>query len=284
MEQSVITAVLSDRDYERLSRLIYCECGIKMPPTKKVMLEARLRKRLRVLGLATFGRYCEYLFSPEGLENELISMIDVVTTNKTDFFREPKHFDFLTTVAVPELISLYGAGVRRDLNIWSAGCSTGEEPYTIAMVLSEFRDAHPPFEFMVLATDISTKVLERAAKAVYKMERAETVPPLLKKKYLLRSRDRQKNLVKIAPELRPCVRFRRLNFMDEDFEMRGPMDLIFCRNVIIYFDRPTQERLLNRLYDHLIPGGYIFMGHSETLSGLRVPLVSAGPTVYRKPL
>jgi len=283
MEQSVMSAVISDKDYERLSRLIYCECGIKMPPTKKVMLEARLRKRLRVLGLPTFGRYCDYLFSKEGLEDELISMIDVVTTNKTDFFREPKHYDFLTTVAVPELMNQYGAGMRRDLKIWSAGCSTGEEPYTIAMVLSEFREAHPGFEFMILGTDISTKVLERAAKAVYRMERAETVPAQIKKKYLLRSKDREKNLVKIAPEVRHHVSFRRLNFMAEDFQMREPMDIIFCRNVIIYFDRPTQEKLLNRLCDHLVPGGYIFMGHSETLSGLRVPLVSAGPTVYRKP-
>ena len=278
-----MSAVISDKDYERLSRLIYCECGIKMPPTKKVMLEARLRKRLRVLGLPTFGRYCDYLFSKEGLEDELISMIDVVTTNKTDFFREPKHFDFLAAVALPQLISLYGAGVKRGLNIWSAGCSTGEEPYTIAMVLSEFRHVHPPLEFMILGTDISTKVLERAAKAVYKMERAETVPAPMKKKYLLRSKDRDKNLVKIAPEVRHHVSFRRLNFMAEDFQMREPMDIIFCRNVIIYFDRPTQEKLLNRLCDHLVPGGYIFMGHSETLSGLRVPLVSAGPTVYRKP-
>jgi chemotaxis protein methyltransferase CheR len=284
MEQSVMTAVLSDRNYERLSRVIYSECGIKMPHSKKVMLEARLRKRLRVLGITSFSRYCEYLFSTEGLENELISMIDVVTTNKTDFFREPKHYDFLTNVAVPEMMNHYGAGMRRDLKIWSAGCSTGEEPYTIAMVLSEFREANPGFEFMILGTDISTKVLDRAARAVYKMERADPVPALMKKKYLLRSRDRQKNLVKIVPELRGYVRFRRLNFMQEDFDMREPMDLIFCRNVIIYFDRQTQERLLNRLYDHLIPGGYVFMGHSETLSGLRVPLVSAGPTVYRKPL
>ena len=284
MELNVMSAVLLDRDYERLSRVVYGEGGIKMPPAKKVMLEARLRKRIRALGLTSFGGYCEYLFSREGLERELINMIDAVTTNKTDFFREPKHFDFLSSVAVPEMMNLYGAGIRRDLKVWSAGCSTGEEPYTIAMVLSEFRNAHPPLEFMILGTDISTMVLDRAARAVYAMERAETVPAVMKRKYLLRSRDRQKNLVKIVPELRGQVRFRRLNFMAEDFAMREPMDMIFCRNVIIYFDRQTQEKLLNRLYDHLIPGGYIFMGHSETLSGLRVPLVSAGPTVYRKPL
>jgi chemotaxis protein methyltransferase CheR len=284
MKQSSMSAILSDADYERLRRVIYDQCGIKMTPAKKVMLEARLRKRLRNLGIDSFAGYCEYLFSRDGNENELINMIDVVTTNKTDFFREPRHFDFLTATAVPALIELYGAGLRRNLNIWSAGCSTGEEPYTIALVLSEFRETHPTFEFQVLGTDISTIVLHKAEKAIYKMERVDTVPAAMKKKYLLRSRDRQKNLVRIAPEIRKYVRFRRLNFMAEDFEMREPMDLIFCRNVIIYFDRPTQERLLNRLYDHLIPGGYMFMGHSETLSGLNVPLLSVGHMIYRKPL
>lgn len=279
-----MSAILSDADYERLRRVIYDECGIKMTPAKKVMLEARLRKRLRNLGIDSFAGYCEYLFSRDGNENELINMIDVVTTNKTDFFREPKHFDFLTSTAVPALIELYGAGLRRNMNIWSAGCSTGEEPYTIALVMSEFRETHPTFEFQILGTDISTIVLHKAEKAIYKMERVDTVPAVMKKKYLLRSRDRQKNLVRIAPEVRTSVRFRRLNFMADDFEMRESMDLIFCRNVIIYFDRPTQERLLNRLYDHLIPGGYMFMGHSETLSGLNVPLLSVGNMIYRKPL
>ena len=279
-----MSAILSNAEYERLRRVIYDECGIKMTPAKKVMLEARLRKRLRSLGLESFSEYCEYLFSREGIENELINMIDVVTTNKTDFFREPSHFDFLTSTAAPALMELYGAGMRRNMNIWSAGCSTGEEPYTIAMVLSAFRETHPIFEFQILGTDISTKVLEKAQKGIYKMDRVDTVPAVMKKKYLLRSKDREKNLVRIAPEVRESVRFRRLNFMAEDFGMRESMDLIFCRNVIIYFDRPTQERLLNRLYDHLIPGGYLFMGHSETLSGLNIPLLSVGHMTYKKPL
>jgi chemotaxis protein methyltransferase CheR len=152
------------------------------------------------------------------------------------------------------------------------------------MVLNEFKERRPAFHFLVLATDISTRVLDMAIRGIYKKERAETVPPALKKKYLLRSRDRERGLVRIVPELRSQIRFRRLNFMDGDFGMREPMDIIFCRNVIIYFDRPTQEKLVNRLYNHLIPGGYLFMGHSETLNGLRVPLVSVGPMVYRKPL
>lgn len=279
-----ISTALSERNFRRLSDLIHAECGIKMPNPKKTMLAARLRKRLRDLGMRSLEEYCEYLFSAEGKERELVKMIDVVTTNKTDFFREPRHFDYLLQTALPDLVKSYGAGIRRPLVVWSAGCSSGEEPYTIAMVLSEFSERHPSFRFLVLATDISTKVLDKAMRGVYGQERIEDVPFEFKKKYFLKSRDRDKRLVRIVPELRASVRFRRLNFMENDFGMRELMDVIFCRNVIIYFDKPTQERLLKRLCSHLIPGGYIFMGHSETLSGLSVPLISAGHMVYRKPL
>lgn len=283
-QRALMHAALCEKDFLRLSSLIYSECGIKMPPSKKIMLEARLRKRLRVLGMPSYSEYCKYLFSQEGMMSELLPMIDMVTTNKTDFFREPRHFDYLSQTAIPELMRTYGAGLRRDLAIWSAGCSTGEEPYTIAMVLNEFRVKKPAFHFQILATDISTKVLERAIRGIYKQERAETIPAAMKKRYLLRSRERERGLVRVIPELRSQVKFRRLNFMEEDFGMRGLMDIIFCRNVIIYFDRATQEKLVTRLCNHMIPGGYLFMGHSETLSGLHVPLVSVGPMVYRKPL
>ncbi len=277
-------AVMSNKDFSRLSEVIYKECGIKMSPAKKVMLEARLRRRLRDLCLKSFAEYCDYLLSPRGIENELFLMINEVTTNKTDFFREPRHFEYLVNTALPEVMRLDGAGLRRNIHIWSAGCSTGEEPYTLAMVLSSFAEQYRGLKFMILATDISTKVLDKAARAIYDMKAIEPVPPAMKKKYLLRSRDKTKNLVRIAPELRAMVKFRRLNFMEGDFGMREPMDIIFCRNVIIYFDRPTQERLLNRFCEHLIPGGYLFMGHSETLNGLDVPLAPVGSTVYRKPL
>jgi chemotaxis protein methyltransferase CheR len=166
--------------------------------------------------------------------------------------------------------------------IWSAGCSTGQEPYTLAMVLSEFAVSRPGFDFHILATDISTRVLEKAKNAVYDEDVVAPVPQPLKKKYLLRSKDRSSGLVKIAPELRGKVSFRRLNFMEGDFGLREQLDIIFCRNVIIYFDRQTQERLLQRFYGHMRSGAHIFMGHSETLSGLDVPLVSVYPTVYQK--
>jgi chemotaxis protein methyltransferase CheR len=270
---------LSIKDFNRLSRFIYDTCGIKMPDVKKTMLEARLQKRLRALGLHSFTDYCDFLFSSAGQQQELVQMLDMVTTNKTDFFREPDHFDYLVQKVLPEWV-LRHPGER--LAIWSAGCSSGEEPYTLSMVLSEFAQANPGFDFQILATDISTRVLEKAKNAVYAEALVDPVPLSYKKKYLLRSKDRSNPMVRIVPELRDKVRFRRLNFMDDDFGMREQLDIIFCRNVIIYFDRPTQERLLQRFHRQMKPGALIFMGHSETLSGLNVALTSVFPTVYRK--
>lgn len=272
-------ARLSDRDFARLSRFIYEQCGIRMPEAKKTMLEGRLQKRLRVLGLRCFADYIEYLFNPAEHNQELVQMIDLVTTNKTDFFREPDHFDYLQKQVLPAWWDQYGT---RQFMVWSAGCSTGQEPYTLAMVLHEFAASRPGFDFQILATDISTRVLEQARKAVYPEELLAPVPKVLKTKYLLRSKDRQSGLVRIVPQLRAKVRFRRLNFLDSDFGLREPLDIIFCRNVIIYFDRATQVRLLQRFYGHMRAGAHIFMGHSETLNGLDVPLVSVASTVYRK--
>ena len=279
----IMSAALSRNDFERLSAFIRSECGIKMPEQKRVMLEARLRKRLRALGIESFGEYCDFLFSPEGLLQEKVHMIDVVTTNKTDFFREPKHFDYLVRHAIPELSRFRGAGARQPLSLWSAGCSSGEEPYTLAMVLTEYAESQPGFRFSVLATDISTKVLDKAFRGVYKEERAGLMPEAMKRKYLMRSKDRDKGLLRVAPELRSCVKFRRLNFMNNDFGIDESFDIIFCRNVIIYFDRPTQQKVLETICRHLRPGGYLFMGHSETLSSLSMPLVSVGSMVYRRP-
>lgn len=278
--QESSSIMLSKNDFSRLSEFIYKECGIKMPPAKKTMLEARLQKRLRTLGINSFSAYCDFLFSTDGLQLELVQMIDLVTTNKTDFFREPDHFDYLVNHVLPQWIDKGGG---RRLNVWSAGCSTGEEPYTLAMVLQEYAEEVPGFTYSIMATDISTRVLEKARTAIYDEDRVIPVPMSLKKKYLLRSKDRSNGLVRIVPELRSKVCFQRLNFMDDSFGLRDRLDVIFCRNVIIYFDRPTQKRLLHKFIDNMAPGGYIFMGHSETLNGLDLPLLAVHPTVYRKP-
>ncbi|MBU0966597.1 MAG: chemotaxis protein CheR [Proteobacteria bacterium] len=272
-------ARLSNRDFARLSRFIYEQCGIKMPEAKKTMLEGRLQKRLRVLGMKNFAEYIDYLFDPAENNHELVLMIDQVTTNKTDFFREPDHFAYLQEQVLP---SWWEKNGTRPFMLWSAGCSTGQEPYTLAMVLSEFAASRPGFNFQILATDISTRVLEQARRAVYHEDQLAPVPIDLRRKYLLRSKNRQSGLVRIIPQLRARVRFRRLNFLENNFGLRVPLDVIFCRNVIIYFDRSTQVRLLQSFNGHLRTGAYIFMGHSETLNGLDVPLLSVAPAVYRK--
>lgn len=274
---------LSSNEFGVLARFIEEHCGIRMPSSKKIMLESRLRKRLKELDIPSFKAYIEHVFSADGLESELIHMVDAVTTNKTDFFREPQHFDFLVKSALPELIDRFGSGVKNPLAVWSAGCSSGEEPYTLTIVLSEVAARVRGFDFFILATDISTRVLSKAARAIYDEERIAPVPMDLRKKYLLRSKDRSKRMVRIVPELRAKVRFRRLNFMDADFGLREPMDVIFCRNVFIYFDRETQERILNMFCKHLIPGGYVFLGHSESINGLDTPLIQVAPSAYRKP-
>ena len=274
--------VMSKADYARLSNLIQSYCGIKLPPAKKTMLEGRLRKRLNALGMNSFNAYCDYIFSPEGMESEHVHMFNAVTTNKTDFFRESDHFDFLTERALPELLDLHGLGSRRCLNVWSAGCSTGEEPYTLAMVLSEFAQKRQPFRFSILATDISTRALEHAASGIYDSERVEPIANPLRRKYLMRSKDKNRGLVRVVPELRAAVRFERLNLMEEYYGIGEVMGVIFCRNVIIYFDRPTQEKLLRRLSSHLMPGGYLFMGHSESLHRMDLPFTAIATTIYRK--
>jgi len=277
-----LRAGLSQELFSRLSDFIYRESGIKMPLTKKTMLEARLQKRLRSMGLTSYDEYCSYLFSPEGIANELVHMIDVVTTNKTDFFREAQHFEYLIEHVLPGLVQSKGAGIRRPFMAWSAACSSGEEPYTLAMVLDQFSRRARGFTFQVLGTDISTRVLETARDGIYHEERIEQIPLELRSSYFMKSRDRSRKLVRVVPELRAHVKFRRLNFMEEDFGMREKMDVVFCRNVLIYFDRPTQEAVINRICGHLHSGGYLFTGHSETINGMKVPLTPVANTVSRR--
>mgnify|MGYP001824183976 CR=1 FL=1 len=274
-------ARLTDRDFERSSRLVYEHCGIKLPPHKRSMLEARLRKRLRAHDLHTFEDYAELVFTQEDCTAEMVKLTDVVTTNKTDFFREPAHFDYLIQSALPFMVNRFGSGIGQPLKVWSAGCSTGKEPYTLAMILKEYQSVRPEFRFDILGTDICTDVLEKALLGIYAAEKAEPIPAALKKRYLLKSKDPAMRQVRIIPELRAMVRFRRLNFMAADFGFQEPFDIIFCRNVIIYFDRSTQKRLLSKLVDNLASGRYIFLGHSETLLGLDLPLSQMAPSVYR---
>jgi chemotaxis protein methyltransferase CheR len=278
----VFSVVMSEKTFDRLSEFIHNFCGIKMPPAKKTMLEGRLRKRLRALGMRSFEEYCKFALDGKGGQSEYIHMIDVVTTNKTDFFRESGHFDYLVEKVLPELLQSRGSGGGTRINVWSAGCSTGEEPYTLAMVLSEFSERISRIDFSILATDISTSVLEKARRGVYEHEKVEPVALNLRRKYLLRGKGEKNDFVRIRPELRECVTFRRLNLLEDDYPFSEPMHIIFCRNVMIYFDRSTQEKLVKKFCAHLAPGGYFFTGHSETLHGLDLPLASLAANVHRR--
>jgi chemotaxis protein methyltransferase CheR len=271
---------LSSRDLNRLRRLIYETAGITLSAEKKLMLEGRLKRRMSRLNLKSCSDYCKYLFASSVPDpEEMRHLLDAVTTNKTDFFRERAHFDYLTANALPNLMARNRE--NRELLIWSAGCSSGEEPYTLAITLNEFAKSHPGFRFRVLATDISTTILEKAETGIYASEGLGPVPMALRREYFMRSRNPESDRMRVVPELRTMVEFRRLNLM-EDFAIPEPVDILFCRNVVIYFDRPTQERLFAKFCRQLAPGGYLFVGHSESLHQMDLPLAPIAPAIYRK--
>lgn len=276
------TLRISPQSFDRIAEFVTRELGIKMPDSKVSMIQSRLRRRVRDLGLQSIDEYCQLLFSSAVTETERVHFIDAVTTNKTDFFREPQHFSYLVQTALPQLQSSRRFAVSGRISVWSAACSSGEEPYTLAMVLSEYSASRPRFGFQILATDISTKVLQLARDGIYTKGQIAPVPPPLRRKYLLHGKDQTNSLVRITPALRQSVSFHRLNFMDSEYTVREMFDVIFCRNVLIYFDRATQEEVIGKLCRNLNPGGYLFVSHSESLSGFNLPLVSLGSSVFRK--
>ncbi|MDL2401161.1 CheR family methyltransferase [Rhizobium mayense] len=268
---------ISKRNFEKLARFIYDYSGIKMPSTKLTMLEGRLRRRLRATSITSFDDYCDFLFNHGGLEQETVYLIDAVTTNKTDFFREARHFEFMQAVALPALTR---AGHRR-LRAWSAACSTGAEPYTMAMVMEEFSE-DSGVDYKILATDLSTDVLQSARSGIYTDEMVSPVPAELKRKYVMTAKVPGKREVRITPRLRSKIGFGRLNLMDEKYQVGDAMHIIFCRNVLIYFDKQTQAGVLSRLCDCLVPGGYMFIGHSESVTGFDLPLKQVSNTVFQR--
>jgi chemotaxis protein methyltransferase CheR len=269
---------LSAKNFTRLANLIQGYSGIKMPATKRTMLEGRLRRRMRHLGVTGLDDYCRRLFDEGDLENEFVHLIDAVTTNKTEFFREPAHFRFLAERGLAAL----GAG-RRTLKAWSAACSTGAEPYTLAMVIEEhLRGSGRRADYSILCTDLCTEVLREAHAGVYSEAMIAPVPPELRGRYLLRGRDARRGEVRIVPDLRAKLAFGRLNLMDEAYPVDSDMDMVFCRNILIYFDKPTQAAVLRRLCSHLRPGGFLFLGHSESIVGMDLPVKQIANTVFER--
>ncbi len=276
VQRSLYHEKMSESIFKRVSSLIYDEVGIKMPPAKKLLLEGRLRRRLKALGMADYEEYAKYIFSPHGRDSEISELIDVVTTNTTEFFREPNHFEFLTKSLLPSWLQQSGTG--QVLRLWSAGCSLGMEPYSLAINFAEFQARHSAFDYSILATDISNSVLALARRGIYSKKVVENVPQYILHKYFLRG-IKDPELVRVAVEIRRRVLFNRLNLMGE-LGFTNELDIIFCRNVIIYFDRITQETLLKKFCKALQPGGHLFIGHSESLAGMDLPLRPVAPTVY----
>lgn len=261
--------------FERFRSLIYEKSGINLGPQKESLVSARVGKRMRALKLTDYEAYFEFV-RKDDTGQELVHLLDAISTNVTSFFREPQHFDFFTE----RLAEWFAAGQTR-FRVWSAASSTGEEPYTIAITALEvFRNV--PVDFRVLATDISTKVLESAREGRYNAEKIDGVPPTLRSKYFAKQGYGGSACFKASDLLRDCITYARLNLSTPPFPMKGPMDVIFCRNVMIYFDNSVRTRLLLEMHRLLRPGGYLLIGHAETLTGLNVPFESVRPAVYRK--
>lgn len=273
---------LSHRQFLKVAKFIQEDYGIKMPSSKKIMVESRLQKRMRQAGFASLKEYVDYVFSPEGRHLELIHLVDAITTNKTDFFREPNHFKILSEKILPLLLAHKQRNPNQAIKIWSSACSSGEEPYTLAMTLHEFVNGASKLNFSILASDISTRVLKKAIRGTYSEERIADIPMFMRKKYLLKSTDRTLGLVQLKSQIRDLVSFRRINLMHDDFGIKEKMHIIFCRNVLIYFDKETQQALIRRFARQLVSGGFLFIGHSESLSGMDVPFNSFLATIYQK--
>ncbi len=268
---------LSDDQFDYIRELVTDHAAIRLPDTKRQMVYGRLVRRLRELKLGSFDEYIDMLERDTG--EEFINLINALTTNLTSFFRENHHFELLRNQYLPDIIQQ--RGTTRRLRVWSAGCSTGEEPYTIAITLKESLPAAATWDVRILATDIDTNVVKTAEQGVYSIDRVKDLKAEIKRDWFRRGKGVNRNMVKVNPELQEMISFRSLNLM-EGWPMKGKFDIIFCRNVVIYFDKPTQKRLFERYAELLHDGGYLFLGHSESMHNLSERFKLLGNTVYQK--
>lgn len=268
---------LSDDQFEKISDMVKSLCGINLHTGKKELVKARLGKRLRSLGIYDLDDYLAHVARDAG-GAELTAMLDALSTNLTHFFRESAHFDYLRSAIAPEMLR---RPPPHSFRIWSAGCSSGEEPYSIAITLAECLPNLGRVDLRILATDLSTRVLAQAREGLYAPERLRNVPPAIVERWFQAGEGASGAAYRVVEPIRRLVSFSRLNLMSS-WPMRGPFDVVFCRNVMIYFDKPTQERLVHRFWDLLAPGGHLFIGHSESLAGVKHSYRYIRPTVYQK--
>lgn len=266
--------------FSRFQKLIYTESGIWLGPQKQALLTSRLARRLRLLGLSSMNEYFR-LVSQADQQHERSVMLDCITTNETHFFREPKHFEYLAQQVFPKWKQEANAGSRtRQLNIWSAGCSSGEEPYSLAMLLLSHLPPDAGWAPQILASDISTRVLEKARTATFPIDKAHEIPGDYLRAFLLKGTKESSGTMRVMPEVQRIVRFARINLFADAYPVQGTFDLIFCRNVLIYFDDRSKEKVVASLVRHLSPSGLLFVGHSEHLHGISRQLRLVAPTVY----
>ena len=267
-----------NREFRLFQSLIREKAGISLRGAKRSLLEARLGNRVRELGFVSFTAYYRYVVA--GHEDELVQMLDRISTNETRFFREPQQFDFLAGLVLNDWTAQASVGLRsRRIRAWSAGCSSGEEPYSLAMVLWRYLPPSAGWKVQILATDISTRVLKTARKGIWPLEKAKDIPPDYLKRFMLKGTGNQEGRMKADSEIRSAIRFDRLNLNDEIYRV-SLFDLILCRNVLIYFDHQRRTEIVNRLLAHLRPGGIFLIGHSETLTGVTDKLSYIMPTIY----
>jgi len=266
--------------FTKFQQLIYREAGIWLATHKHALLTGRLARRLRLLGLSNMQDYYQLVTQPDQ-QHERAVMIDCITTNETHFFREPRHFDFLERHVFPKWQQEGAAGERAmRLRIWSAGCSSGEEPYSLAMLLLKYFPEGKGWELEVLGTDISTRVLEKARTAMYPIEKSKEIPAEHLRAYMLKGKGDHKGEMKVSPELHRVVRFARVNLHADSYPILGFFDLIFCRNVLIYFDQDSKVRVIGGILRHLSPSGLLFVGHSEHLGSIAPNLKTVAPTIH----
>ena len=272
---------ITEGEFRLIRDLIFKEVGINLASHKKALVMARLAKRLRALGLRKYGEYYDFLKKDESGQ-ELIQMIDLISTNETRFFREPQQFEYLQHTIIPQLQREAADGSRdRVLRVWSAACSMGHEPYTIAMVLKEHLCKNTNWRVEIIASDISTRVLQQARDGVWDIRAAEQIPQHYLKRYMRRGTNAQIGKMRASPELRSMIRFERINLNHAKYDVPGQFDLIFCRNALIYFNQQAKVDIVNRLLDRLTPGGFFFLGHAESLANISKRATNVIPAVYQ---
>ncbi|MBN2436096.1 MAG: protein-glutamate O-methyltransferase CheR [Spirochaetes bacterium] len=266
---------LTDDEFAFFKAIVYREAGIKLSDMKVALLQSRIMRRMRALQISTFRDYRNYL--NDFYQDEIVDFINAVTTNKTEFLRENKHFDFMLSTALPN----FEKSNREEIRIWSAGCSTGEEPYSIAVTCCEyFNKSKIPVK--ILATDIDTQVLIQGYTGIYPKNTIDVFTPTIQQRYFNAINTEKGVQYQVVPEVKKMITFKRLNLLDNTYPMRKKFDIIFCRNVIIYFDKDTQRVLFEKMYNYIADDGFLFIGHSENLSGVNSNFKSVGHTIYRK--